>query len=209
MPTRLQSIVVNRRRRDLPRDIRSNGHKINNTSTSAGGNNSWKNECRACGFSHQLADCRNVTPAKRKFLLERSERPSRFGNRCRPSTFNNGGRNASQQINNTRGGIRGGGYGGAQGRGSNRPFPGACNVCKQPGHSASFCPSLRPQVHQANVAIGRADHGGEYAVDLHIPDVACCFIHGQSPSWSPVKSHYHSTRIRMHDAHCDGILVIG
>ena len=91
MPARLQSIVVDRRRQDLPRNTQSNGHKINNTSTPAGGNNSWKNECRACGFSHHLADCRNVTPAKRQFRLERSERPSRFGNRNRPPTFNNGG----------------------------------------------------------------------------------------------------------------------
>ena len=37
--------------------------------------------------------------------------PSRFGNRSRPPTFKNGSRTASQQINNTRGGIRGGGGG--------------------------------------------------------------------------------------------------
>ena len=35
-----------------------------------------------------------------------------------------------------------------------------------------YCPNTRPQVHQANVAIGGAEHGAENAVDLNIPDVA-------------------------------------
>ena len=75
---RLQSTVVDCRRRDSPRVSRNNGYEVNNTSISVGGNNSWKNECQACGFSHQLADSRNVTPSKRQFLLDRLERPSRF-----------------------------------------------------------------------------------------------------------------------------------
>ena len=90
MPARLLSIVVDSRKRDSPHVSRNNGHKVNNTSISAGGNNSWKNECRACGCSHQLADCRNVTPSKRRFLLDRLKRSSRFGNRnSHPPPFSN------------------------------------------------------------------------------------------------------------------------
>ena len=36
---------------------------------------------------------------------------------------------------------------------------------------SKICPQARTQPHQANVEIGRADGGGEYEVDLHIPDV--------------------------------------
>ena len=172
VPSRLQSIVVDRRRRDPPLDSRNNGHKINNTSIPAGGNKSWKNECRVCGFSHQLVDCRNVTPSKRQFPPDRFERPSRFSNRNRPFPFNNDGRNAPQQINNTRGNIQGGGCGAARDCAGIRLFPGTCHTCKQPGHIGKNCPNTRPQEHQANVAIGGAEHGAGYAVDLNILDVA-------------------------------------
>ena len=77
MPARLQSLVVDQRKRDSRHHSRNNGHRVNNTSIPAGGNNSSKVECRACGFGHQLADCRNVTPSKRQFLLERQTIPFR------------------------------------------------------------------------------------------------------------------------------------
>ena len=42
-----------------------------------------------------------------------------------------------------------------------------------------YCPNTRPQVHRGNVAIGGAEHGAEYTVDLNILDVAA-FHDGQS-----------------------------
>ena len=73
IPARLQTIVADHRRQDHPRDSRSGSHSINNITTPASGNNQWRNECTACGFSNKLTNCCYVSTAKKQILLERSQ----------------------------------------------------------------------------------------------------------------------------------------